>query len=663
MALGPLAHGVAGGLVGKYAGSLADGVVNKIAPAVAKPYANLAAAAAGKAAMGIGAGAANGAATYATNTVGTGQFTGAGLGDAAGEGAGTGGIMGALGGAGIGLKGARQVAKSNSVAAKAGVADLNTQMQPWLQAVQKNTQAIQAQNPEMSPQDVQAQAEAQAQAAGVSMPGYSDLTPTARNGLTQLGLQNLYNGREYKATIGQGLSAGSANPSAVFKGVMDDLKGTLTDIGGGLDKTGQVSPDEANALTAAIREAVTNNRTVASGDGGPAYMDTALDRVGASNLPPMIRNTLLSNLAMLNMAQQNSMKMAAKGPLQQMVPAVRSKLGMLGIGLLGGAGVATGAHSGGALDAALMGTAGLGLGAAAEAALNMGAKAGDKALGLNLPPALRNAPALQAYANRNGLNGVVAAPGDIMALRSQVQQATPGAPVTPTVMPLSNPPALSKWQARNAAQSNTQPPQVDPMATAKAVVALQQLEAQKQQTAADTNLNNVKRYFPVLGTTWQNRISQDTGIPVSAIQDHMQDMVNQGLLPLSEHTRLSQASTLPLGEYAGLADYMRNQLGTQGSGGSQGRGSTPAQLDANGDPILNPAAYQGAIQNSQIALQNVLNRHPELADQALAIHGQRPQADKQALLHAYYSTEKDPLEQEKLLKVLGPLTLFGSRAN
>lgn len=786
MALGPLAHGVAGGLAGKAAGRLAGSVVNKLAPAAAKPYANLAAAAAGKAALGIGAGAVNGAANYAENTLDTGQFTGAGLGDAAVEGAGTGGIMGGLTGGYAGLKGARQVAKTNGTAATYGAEALMAH--PWNQAVSSNFQKIQAQNPTMPFQDAQAAALDQARSSGLTPPLTQDYSPEAQNVARRITLQNLFNDQKVNATTNMGVPASEAKSitdAQIMQGVADGLKNKLQGIPADLVASGQLNADQGGIINTAINEAAKRNRVAGqsvSADGeanaasggepySPQSMATALDQVKQLPLPPEMLSTLLHYIPTLDMAQNNALVKNQVGPWGSRLSALRTGAAHLAPILgLSGAGGAVGHLVG---EPALGTSIGTSIGTALSA---YGMPVLTRALnGKPMAPIMQTAPALAAYLARNGLSPATVIPGSLtgmardasIAAQDQRDQAAaaaqaagsavakgqaqantklantlgtlgPDHPVGMAAMqqladngahpliaqalakfngtqPLTSAQAamtdaqqritaqqaLTALQNKQAAAGNVQaikdqatlaklqgrigksnalaafdpddaataqaagPPRAPQVGVAPSwgtqdplsLMAQQARDAVAGKQSADQAINDmVQRELGNDLPPWLNTAAGTLRMPVNDAYEHLSSRMQPGSL-----NALMALDELPRAAYGIIMRHLGTAPSAQAPSGPSA--STQVQLDANGDPIRNQAAYQGAIDASLTALRSVLDRYPELADKANMIHGQRPQADKQALLNAYVSTEKDPTEQQKLLDVLGPLTLYGARLN
>ncbi|WBO60345.1 hypothetical protein GT370_05935 [Acidocella sp. MX-AZ03] len=382
---GPLAHGVMGGIAGRLA-----------APEIASMASPVARAAA-RVALGAGAGGAMGAGNYALDNAGTGQGNLSGMGNAAIEGAGTGAIASPVAqGAGMGVK-ALQDART---AAQAGpdVQAYQKETAPWTAAVQQAAQTIKAANPNLDDDTVQQAAQAQANQQGLAAPTYDQLSPQAQNGMAKMGLLNLYNQRLQASTANMGRD--TAEPAAVFKGVMDDLSGNIKQIGQGLADAGQISKDQIAPLNAAVAEAVRNNRVSARGGADLGYFDTARDQVANLPIDQSTKNTLLLNLNMLDLAQQNSMKGAAQGPLERNAGTLSTLGGAAAAAALGASG-----HGGslGGLGLEELGIGGGLLGHYKGAVVRSGLRQLDQMMGTQLPPLLQNQQAIQDYAAQNNL--------------------------------------------------------------------------------------------------------------------------------------------------------------------------------------------------------------------------------------------------------------------
>jgi hypothetical protein len=300
---------------------------------------------------------------------------------------------------------------------------------PWTAAVQQARQVIAKGNPQLSPDDVDQAAQAQVTAQGIKAPTYDTLTPEAQRGYAQMNVLNLYNQRLQTETTGMGKSAASVNPSNVFKSVMDDLAGNIKQTGQGLVASGDLTADQNKTLTAAVAEAVRNNRNPGQGGADAGYFNTLRDQVAALPLPTPARNTLLLNLQMADIAQQNSMKMAAQGPLERNAGKIGGIAGAVAGAALGG----LDGHSGGIASLGLESLGGMkGLQHLSQQAMvRAGARQLDQIMGNQLPPLLRSQQAVQAYAARQGLpTGAGAA--DLMALQAQAAANAPQEPPAPT---------------------------------------------------------------------------------------------------------------------------------------------------------------------------------------------------------------------------------------
>ena len=313
---GPLAHGVLGGLAGKVAAPALASMSSPIARVLART------------ALGGAAGGAMGAANYGLDTAGTGQGNLQGAGAAALEGAGTGAIMAPVA---QGIGGARTALQNARTASQAGpdVQAYQQETAPWTAAVQQARQTILKQNPNLDPNSIDQAAQAQAQQSGVQAPTYDKLSPEAQSGMAQMGLLNLYNQRLAASTTNMGRNASTATPASVFKGVMDDLTQNIQLTGDALQDSGQLTADQNKTLNAAVMEARRNNRNPAQGGAGLGYFDTLRDQVSQLPIDPAAQNTLMLNLQMLDMAQQNSVKGASMGPLERNAGAIGTVAGAL----------------------------------------------------------------------------------------------------------------------------------------------------------------------------------------------------------------------------------------------------------------------------------------------------------------------------------------------
>ncbi|MGE4480572.1 hypothetical protein [Acidocella sp.] len=405
---GPMAHGVLGGIAGRLAAPELAAMASPITRAAARVG------------LGAGAGAATGAANYALDNAGTGQGSMSGMANAAVEGAGTGAL--ATGGT-MGAGRAVQALQEARTAQQAGphVQAYAQAVAPWNSAVQQAVQGLKAANPNMDDAILQQTAQAKVQQQGVQAPAYDSMTPQARAGMAELGLQDLYQKRLQAETAGMGRSASTVTPANTFKGVMDDISSSIQNIGASLVGDGTLTPAQGDTLNAAVKEAARNNRNPAQGGQDAAYFNTLRDQVAALPLDKATSNTLLLNLQMLDMAQQNSVKMNSRGPLQN---AARWAVPLAGAVMGAGLGAASG-HGG--IGLGLEGLEGIGgmyglAKMAGHGALNNALATADQRFGFNLPPILRNAPASQAYAARMGLP-VGGAPGDMQPLQSLQAQA------------------------------------------------------------------------------------------------------------------------------------------------------------------------------------------------------------------------------------------------
>jgi hypothetical protein len=188
------------------------------------------------------------------------------------------------------------------------------------------------------------------------------------------------------------------------------------------------------------------------------------------------------------------------------------------------------------------------------------------------------------------------------------------------------------------------------------VSALQQA-LQGTSTANDAAL---MKAFPVAGTTWQRAIANNTGLPLQAIQDHLQGMVDGGQLPADLHAAITAKDFLPVGQYGRLNDYFANVAG-QPSGTSAGAlapsGSAASPVDPNA--AIRLAKYRAAVQTAHNVHGNIVAQNPDLAPIANLLAGVKTAEDRGRVLAHYLAGIGNPAEQARAGAILRPLTAFG----
>ena len=392
--LGPLARGV----VGPAAASAVSSISNPIARAGAR----------------LGLSGLSGAAVGAGNTALDGQTDPSTLLNAAVEGAGTGALAaGATGSLGAG----KDALGTMRLASQAGpdVQAYAKAASGWNAALDQQRQAVMRDNPNLAPEQVDAVAQQRAQQAGATPPTYDQLSPSAQRGLAQMGVLQLYQQRLQAGSTNMGKDPSELDPSTVFKDVLGDLTSNLNQTGSLLVRSGQITADQGKLFQQAVAEAQKGNRNPGAGGADLGYFDTLRDKVAALPVDQATRNTLLLNLQMADIAEDNSWKQAAMGPLEKNAKLASTALNVLGGGLL-----ATGlGHPGLGMEEAIGGGV-MGAGNYKDALIRYGLRGLDQIMGNQLPPILRNQAQVEQYAAQNGLQAG-GAPGDLMALQGNLQ--------------------------------------------------------------------------------------------------------------------------------------------------------------------------------------------------------------------------------------------------
>ncbi|MBB5372281.1 hypothetical protein [Acidocella aromatica] len=399
--LGPLSRGV----MGPAGAPVMSSISNPIARAGAR----------------LGLSGLSGAAVGAGNTALSGNADPSTLLNAAVEGAGT----GALAAGATGAIGSGKDALGNwRLASQAGpdVQAYAKASSDWTAAMDQQRQAVMRDNPNLAPEQVDAVAQQRAQQAGATPPTYDQLTPSAQRGLAQMGVLQLYQQRLQAGSTNMGKDPSDLNPSTVFKDVLGDLTSNLNQTGDLLVRSGQITADQGKLFQQAVAEAQKGNRNPGAGGADLGYFDTLRDKVAGLPVDQATRNTLLLNLQMADIAEDNSWKQASMGPLEKNAKMASGALGS-GLGFL--LGTAAGAHTGmPGLEEFGIQMGGLG-GYAKDAMVRSGLRSLDQLMGNQLPPILRNQAQVEQYAAQNGLQAG-GAPGDLMALQGNLQSQVAG---------------------------------------------------------------------------------------------------------------------------------------------------------------------------------------------------------------------------------------------
>jgi hypothetical protein len=644
-----------------------------------------------KPALGAAYGAAKGALSPLASDAGAlaqgGTLTANQVGSDLLEGGSTGGLIGAAGalpGAARDATGAVIRAATDPMRAGAGVSDLTAYQRSqanWDQAVAAEKAKLAA-DPSGLPPDgsgFQETAEANAVANGAVKP---DLTPDAQKAAARLALLQMYQQRA--ASEPQRGTDGKADANT-FKGIADDLKQSLTGMAGGMLASGLIDGDQHKAFIGAIAEAAKHNRNLAEDGAANGYLETALDQVKATPLDPVLMNTFVGGLRVLDDASSNGLIANTKGPLQRNAGTILPIVGGLG-GLAGGvfAGMGPGVE---------IAAAGLGK-KLAQAVGTSWLRGLDAQMGWNKPQALDGADAIMRLAQARGLQPAVTS-GDITgALQDlgNLRQTPPGAgltpmppmaqgaPVTtpgrpyvgmPQPTPVSGqesplgPPTASQVQVVPQGQQGpvaspqgptAAPVGVDPLRTAAIMARAQQAQAEAQQAAT---VQAIRQAAPTDRRAWSASMADTMGVQHAPMMDALKAlMANSGQDP-----SLLEQSTLPRPIMSALTDHVGDlrdagvlPLASNGPGGGGGGGSQGAPMTLTDQMRL--ASYQASLRQEAEAANSVRSQAPV---GVAVIQAQSTMKGRQAALRTYLEAVQDPQERARQEALLAPLTLFGSK--
>lgn len=541
----------------------------------------------------------------------------------------------------------------------------------WNAAVAQASETLRQASPDMPPEEVRSRAYQEAQKAGVEPPTFDRLSPEAQNGAAELAAVQMYDAALKTVTEGMGRPNYKPEPPLVFKTMMRSIDANLRRIAGGLAQNGLITKEDASNLFGAITEAQRHNH--AAGENGRQYsfFDTFRDHVAALGIDPAIRNTVLMQLRVLDLASSNGLKQNSKGPLERHAGKILPIIGAGMAGLTSGVSLLEGGLAGKLFQGA--GTATL--------------RSFDRLMRTQQPDLLRRRGAIEGYAERNNLEPGTT-PGDLMSIQEQLAELRrpitppPTAPAGPEPGPVTSDPARFAAGVRQPmtadptqalggprvvpgrpaaapAEAPTGPaaapaPSV-PANGPKAVQAL--LEARAAQFG-----EQARTAFPAdAGGGWSRAIASTLGVPHTEVRRIVDEARARGELSPELHALLSQDQPIPRAVMEALTNHIAD---LRDRGLVAGRAEPTTRVNGEGRSVrddMRLASYEASIGQARDAANNVRTNHPELAPVVARVEAESHVLDKQAEVDKFLATIPDAGTRQTFGDILNPLAQFGDK--
>ena len=517
----------------------------------------------------------------------------------------------------------------------------------WHDTLDKAVEAVAKFEPDRPAGEAMERAHALAQMAGATPPSFDNMSPQAQQGMAELAALQMYQARRSAETKGMGREATDMTPGRTFKGVMDDIATNLDETAKALVDTGLLTKAQVEPLKDAIAEARRHNRQAAEGGAEFGYFDTFRDKVGQLPIDPVMRNQILAQLRVLDVAAANSLEHRSQGPLEKVARAIPPMV-------MGGAAAGAFFHGLPVMEMAAAGMAGsMAKGAAIEKARSL-----DRLMGNGLPDVLRRQTAIEAFAAKHGLSAVadpIALQGMLAELQGPVapgQQGPQGAPRGPQAAPQQRQPMAPRTATTEAPLSAPQrpvqaPPQMTmPQALDGIQGALQARDRRLGEQAAQA--------FPESASGWQAAIADTLGVRAGDVDAFVKQAIEGGQVPPEVAAILQGRDAIPRPIMERLTGAVRM---------ARDNGSIPllaqSRPDATqGGTIRNPASYEASIRQAEAAANAVRDQHPSAV---AAIEAASHVEDKKAALEGYLRALAPDL-QGPARATLTPLTEFGDRS-
>jgi hypothetical protein len=509
----------------------------------------------------------------------------------------------------------------------------------WHEALDAAVQRVVAENPDMPATEAMERAHVLAQEAGAAPPTFDRMSPQAQQGMAELAALQMYQARRKAETEGMGRDGTDMTPGRTFKGVMDDIATNLDETAKALVDTGLLTKAQVEPLRDAISEARRHNRQAAEGGEQFGYFDTFRDKVAQLPIDPVMRNQLLAQLRVLDVAAANSLEYRSQGPLEKIARGLPTASAALGVGMA--------FHGLPLMEAAVAGMAGTAMkGVAIERARRL-----DRLMGNGLPDVLRRQVAIEAFAAKHNLSAVadpIALQGMLRDLQGPVAPEAAPAPAPQPRQPMAPRRATSEAPLSAPQRPVQAPPQMTmPQALDGLQGALQARDRRLTEQAAQA--------FPESASGWQAAIADTLGVRAGDVEAFVQQAIEGGQVPPEVAAMLQGREAIPRPIMERLTGAVRM---------ARDNGTIPllAQPSSNapqvGNGIRNPASYEASIRQAEAAANAVRADHPSAV---AAIEAASHVDDKKAALAGYLRGLAPDL-QEPARAVLEPLTEFGDRS-